>query len=57
MSVEEITPQIEEKKFEFFPVFMKVSLMAFALASILIFQNSLSKKKPSRPNVTIPASR
>ncbi len=57
MNVEEIEPQIEKKKFEFFPVFMKVSLMAFALISILIFQSSLSKKKPTRPNVTIPASR
>jgi len=57
MSVEEIAPNIEKKKFEFFPVFIKVSLMAFALISILVFQNTLSKKKPTRPNVIIPASR
>ena len=57
MNIEEVAPQVEKKKFEFFPVFIKVSLMAFALISILVFQKSLSKKKPARPNVIIPASR
>jgi len=57
MSKEEYHPKLEKKKIEFVPIFMRVSLMGFALTSIIVFKCSLAQKKPSRPQITIPASR
>jgi len=57
MVKEEQHPELEKKKFEIVPIIMRVSLMCFALASIVIFKTSLSAKKPTRPNIIVPATR
>jgi len=56
MTEYEFHPKLKKKKFELAPLFIRVSLMGFALASILVFKYSLNKK-PTRPQITIPASR